>query len=119
MLLPIRLSYIQAILLLQPWPRLAQYFCKNRSGNNEKSRTRAGEESGEKKTEEEEPIIEYALKVVTRDPDKKDEAQGLDVELGQVYMLYNDVFYPTQAGRIPVGGIYRDALLKRLGAING
>jgi hypothetical protein len=46
------------------------------------------------------------LKVVTKDPNKKDEDQGLDVKLGQVYMLYNDVFYPTQAGRIPVGGIY-------------
>lgn len=84
--------------------------------NNEKSRTRAGEESeeesGEETTEEEEPIIEYALKVVTRDPDKKDEDQGLDVELGQVYMLYNDVFYPTQAGRIPVGGIYLEEVKK-------
>ena len=33
---------------------------------------------------------------------------GLYVELGQVYMLYNDVFYFTQAGYIPVGGIYLD-----------
>ena len=76
----------------------------------ELNKTRAGEETKEGEgTEEgeEEPIIEYALKLVTaEDPDIPVEEQGLDVELGQVYMLYNDVFYPTQAGRIPVGGIY-------------
>ena len=27
-------------------------------------------------------------------------------------MLYNDVFYPTQAGRIPVGGIYLEEVKK-------
>ena len=71
-------------------------------GNNEKSRTRVAE--GEE--EEKDPVIPFVLKVVKEDPDKKAEDQGLDVTLGQVYMLYNDVFYPTQAGRIPVGGIY-------------
>ena len=64
-----------------------------------KTRADVGDEEKEK-----ERICE--LKVVTKDPNKKDEDQGLDVKLGQVYMLYNDVFYPTQAGRIPVGGIY-------------
>lgn len=39
------------------------------------------------------------LKVVT-------EADGMNVELGQVWMLYNDVFYYTQAGTIGQGGIY-------------
>lgn len=62
---------------------------------------------------EEVPVVDFALKVVTKDPKKKeDEDQGLDVKLGQVYMLYNDVFYPTQAGRIPVGGIYLEEVKK-------
>lgn len=43
--------------------------------------------------------ITSLLKVVT-------ETDGLTVELGEVYMLYNDVFYYTQAGTIPQGGIY-------------
>lgn len=34
------------------------------------------------------------------------EEKGQEVKLGEVYMLYNDVFYPTQAGVIPLGGIY-------------
>ena len=63
------------------------------------SRTRAGEG-------EEEPIIKCALKVVEYDPEKKKEEQGKKVNLGQVYLLYNDVFYLSQAGIIPVGGIY-------------
>ena len=46
------------------------------------------------------------LKVVTYDESKSEKEQGKEVKLGEVYMLYNDVFYPTQAGRIPVGGIY-------------
>lgn len=41
------------------------------------------------------------LKVVT-------EEDGKQVDLGEVYMLYNDVFYFTQAGTIPQGGIYLD-----------
>lgn len=31
---------------------------------------------------------------------------GQPVGLGEVYLLYNDVFYLSQAGRIPAGGIY-------------
>ena len=33
---------------------------------------------------------------------------GKKVEVGEVYMLYNDVFYYTQAGTIPQNGIYLD-----------
>ena len=50
--------------------------------------------------------VKNALMVVT--DDTKTDEYGLYVELGQVYMLYNDVFYFTQAGYIPVGGIYLD-----------
>ena len=50
--------------------------------------------------------VKNALMVVT--DDNKTDEYGLYVELGQVYMLYNDVFYFTQAGYIPVGGIYLD-----------
>lgn len=39
------------------------------------------------------------LNVVTKD-------EGIDVKLGQVWMLYNDTFYYTQAGTIAKGGIY-------------
>jgi hypothetical protein len=31
---------------------------------------------------------------------------GQPVGLGEVYLLYNDVFYLSQAGTIPAGGIY-------------
>lgn len=31
---------------------------------------------------------------------------GLPVALGEVYLLYNDVFYLSQAGTIPAGGVY-------------
>jgi hypothetical protein len=31
---------------------------------------------------------------------------GKTVDIGQVYLLYNDVFYFSQAGTIPEGGIY-------------
>lgn len=31
---------------------------------------------------------------------------GKDVTLGEVYLLYNDVFYLSQAGTVPAGGIY-------------
>ena len=31
---------------------------------------------------------------------------GKKVEIGQVYLLFNDVFYFSQAGTIPEGGIY-------------
>ena len=50
--------------------------------------------------------VKNALMVVT--DDTKTDEYGLYVELGQVYMLYNDMFYFTQAGYIPVGGIYLD-----------
>lgn len=50
--------------------------------------------------------VKNALMVVT--DDTKTDEYGLYVELGQVYMLYNDVFYFTQEGYIPVGGIYLD-----------
>jgi len=33
-------------------------------------------------------------------------AEGKEVALGDVYLLYNDVFYYAQAGTIPAGGIY-------------
>lgn len=33
-------------------------------------------------------------------------AEGKEVALGEVYLLYNDVFYYAQAGTIPAGGIY-------------
>ena len=36
------------------------------------------------------------------------EGAGKDVKVGEVYMLYNDVFYYTQAGIIPQNGIYLD-----------
>ena len=32
--------------------------------------------------------------------------KGEKVSIGQVYMLYNDVFYYTQAGTIPAGSVY-------------
>ena len=76
------------------------------------SRTREG-------AGEEVPVVDFALKVVTKDPDKKDGDQGLDVKLGQVYMLYNDVFYPTQAGRIPVGCIYLEEVKKEESKVRG
>ena len=31
---------------------------------------------------------------------------GQEVTLGEVYLLYNDVFYLSQAGIIPEGGVY-------------
>ena len=31
---------------------------------------------------------------------------GKEVALGEVYLLYNDVFYLSQAGTIPAGGVY-------------
>ena len=31
---------------------------------------------------------------------------GQEVKLGEVYLLYNDVFYLSQAGTIPEGGVY-------------
>ena len=31
---------------------------------------------------------------------------GQEVKLGEVYLLYNDVFYYSQAGTIPEGGVY-------------
>ena len=65
-------------------------------------------------------VVDFALKVVTaKDPEKPIEEQGLDVKLGQVYMLYNDVFYPTQAGRIPVGGIYLEEVKKEESKVRG
>ena len=50
-----------------------------------------------------------ALQIVT--DDNKTDEHGLYVSLGQVYMLFNDVFYFTQEGYIPVGGIYLDPTL--------
>ncbi len=50
-----------------------------------------------------------ALQVVTED--NKDDEYGKHVKLGEVYMLFNDVFYFTQEGYIPVGGIYLDPTL--------
>ena len=41
------------------------------------------------------------LQVVTKEG-------GKEVKVGEVYMLYNDVFYYTQAGTIPQNGIYLD-----------
>ena len=32
--------------------------------------------------------------------------KGQEVKLGEVYLLYNDVFYLSQKGTIPAGGIY-------------
>ena len=46
-----------------------------------------------------------ALKVVP-DNEETQKIKGLEVKLGQVYLLYNDVFYLSQAGIIPIGGIY-------------
>ena len=65
------------------------------------TKTRANKDDEEKEKE-----LTCELMVVPYDDSKSEEDQGFDVKLGQVYMLYNDVFYPTQAGRIPVGGIY-------------
>ena len=47
-----------------------------------------------------------ALQIVT--DDNKTDEHGLYVSLGQVYMLFNDVFYFTQEGYIPKGEIYLD-----------
>ena len=33
---------------------------------------------------------------------------GKEVKLGEVYLIYNDVFYLSQAGTIGEGGIYLD-----------
>lgn len=48
---------------------------------------------------EDKPNANNLLKVVT-------EEKGKDVKLGDVWLLYNDVFYYTQAGTIPQNGIY-------------
>ena len=70
------------------------------------SKTRAGEGGNDEGEIDEDPVIKCALKVVEYDPDKKEKDQGKEVKLGEVYLLYNDVFYLSQAGVIPVGGIY-------------
>ena len=41
---------------------------------------------------------------------------GKDVALGEVYLIYNDVFYLSQAGTIGEGGIYLDLSEKQDGA---
>ena len=38
---------------------------------------------------------------------------GKEVALGEVYLLYNDVFYLSQAGTIPEGGIYLTVPVKK------
>ena len=48
---------------------------------------------------ENKPDAHNLLKVVT-------EEKGKDVKLGDVWLLYHDVFYYTQAGTIPQNGIY-------------
>ncbi len=48
---------------------------------------------------EDKPDAKNLLKVVT-------EEKGKDVKLGDVWLLYNDVFYYTQKGNIPQNGIY-------------
>lgn len=48
---------------------------------------------------EDKPDAHNLLKVVT-------EEKGKTVKLGDVWLLYNDVFYYSQAGTIPQGGIY-------------
>lgn len=48
---------------------------------------------------EDKPDAHNLLKVVT-------EEKGKDVDLGDVWLLYNDVFYYTQKGNIPQNGIY-------------
>lgn len=48
---------------------------------------------------EDKPDANNLLKVVT-------DEKGEKVSIGQVYMLYNDVFYYTQAGTIPAGSVY-------------
>jgi hypothetical protein len=62
------------------------------------------------------PYQEYKEEVAekTRGTEEKNALQivtdenGLFVKLGQVYMLFNDVFYFTQEGYIPKGEIYLD-----------
>ena len=54
---------------------------------------------------DEAPLVKCALKVVP-DNEETQKTNGLEVSLGQVYLLYNDVFYLSQAGVIPIGGIY-------------
>ena len=68
--------------------------------NQERTRASEGSEG------EEDPVIKCALKVVEYDNEKSEKEQGKEVKLGEVYLLYNDVFYLSQAGVIPVGGIY-------------
>ena len=48
---------------------------------------------------EDKPNANNLLKVVT-------DEKGKDVKLGDVWLLYNDVFYYTQKGNIPQNGIY-------------
>lgn len=48
---------------------------------------------------EDKPNANNLLKVVT-------DEKGKEVKLGDVWLLYNDVFYYTQAGTIPQNGIY-------------
>lgn len=48
---------------------------------------------------EDKPDAKNLLKVVT-------DEKGKDVKLGDVWLLYNDVFYYTQKGNIPQNGIY-------------
>lgn len=48
---------------------------------------------------EDKPNANNLLKVVT-------DEKGKDVDLGDVWLLYNDVFYYTQKGNIPQNGIY-------------
>lgn len=57
--------------------------------------------------------IENFYTVTTTDTESSSEnllkvapAEGQAVTLGEVYLLYNDVFYFCQAGTIPAGGIY-------------
>ena len=38
---------------------------------------------------------------------------GQEVKLGEVYLLYNDVFYLSQAGTIPEGGVYLPVPVKK------
>jgi hypothetical protein len=42
---------------------------------------------------------------------------GQEVTLGEVYLLYNDVFYLSQEGTIPAGGIYLPKLSKTRSAL--
>lgn len=69
-------------------------------------RTAVAQEMRTRADDEKEPITDCALKVAP--------AGGRQVTLGEVYLLYNDKFYLSQAGTIPEGNIYLEITKEEL-----